>query len=291
MPGAEKMTSAQAPGPRSSPLSSDRKGEEKVAAAETDAEQGRQQPSYLSRLTGLLATTARAAADAIVPPLCLNCRRPLGSHDALCAACWRQLRFIRPPLCDQLGIPLPYDTGGRMVSAGALANPPDWDRARAVAQFGPVIQDMIHGLKYADRHDARHLMGRWLASSGAELLADADLLVPVPLHRWRLMSRKFNQAALLAQELTRLTGVASDMFVLQRVKATPSQVGLTEAERRRNLSGAFKVAPAARKRIAGRKLVLIDDVVTTGSTAGACVRVLKRAGATRVDVLALALVA
>ncbi len=247
------------------------------------------------RLMGLLSKVARSTADAIVPPLCLNCRKPLGSHDALCAACWRQLRFIRAPLCDRLGIPLPFDpspyaSGGPIVSAGALANPPDWDRARAVAQFGPVIRDMIHAFKYSDRHDARTLFGRWLADTGAGMLCDADLLIPVPLHRWRLISRKFNQAVLLTQEVSGLTGVPADPFVLQRVKATPTQVGLTEAERRHNLSGAFKVAPAARARIAGRNLVLIDDVVTTGSTAGACARVLKRAGAARVDVLALALV-
>jgi ComF family protein len=243
-----------------------------------------------SGLTRLLTNAARAVADLVVPPLCLNCRRPLGSHDALCAACWRQIRFIRPPLCDRLGIPLPFDTGGPTVSAAALANPPDWDRARAVAQFGSVVRDMIHAFKYADRHDARRLFGCWLAGAGAELLADADLIVPVPMHRWRLLRRKFNQAALLAGELARITPVPSDPLVIERIKSTPAQVGLTAAERRRGLSGAFRVPEAARSRIADRKLVLVDDVITTGSTAAACARVLRRAGAARVDVLALALV-
>lgn len=250
------------------------------------------------QLGGAVARALRATADVVVPPRCLNCRTPLGSHDALCAACWRQLRFIRAPLCDRLGIPLPYDASrdfadnarAPIVSAAALANPPDWNRARAVAQFGPVMRDLIHAFKYADRHDARALFGRWLAGAGAELLADADLLVPVPLHRWRLIGRKFNQAAMLAREISRQTSVPADMLALRRVKATPSQVGLSEAERRRNLTGAFAVPPSARARIEGRKLVLIDDVITTGSTAAACARALRRVGAVRVDVLALALV-
>lgn len=239
-----------------------------------------------------LAAAARAAADTIVPPLCLNCRLPLGSHDALCAACWRQVRFIRAPLCDRLGTPLPFDGGtvGPIVSAAALANPPDWDRARAVAQFGPVVRELIHGFKYGDRHDARRLFGRWLAGAGTELLADADVLVPVPLHRWRLLGRKFNQAQLLAGEISRLSRIPVDPFILERVKSTPSQVGLSEAERRHNLSGAIRVSAKARARVEGAKLVLIDDVITTGSTAAACARVLRRAGAQRIDILALAIV-
>lgn len=241
-------------------------------------------------IAGGLIRLARATADLIVPPLCLSCRTPLGSHDAICAACWRQIRFICEPLCDRLGIPLPYDTGGRSVSAAALAHPPEWDRARAVAHFGPVMRDMIHAFKYADRHDARRLFGRWLAVAGAELIADADMMVPVPLHRWRLLGRKFNQAQLLAGELARLVPVPVDPFVIARVKATPSQVGLSEAERRGNLSGAFQVPPGAKERIEGANLLLIDDVITTGSTLAACARVLKRAGAARVDVLALSLV-
>lgn len=258
-------------------------------SAETEGAAG-EPARWGGRIAAALAAAARATADAIVPPLCLNCRRPLGSHDAICAACWRQIRFIGPPLCDRLGIPLPFDTGTTTVSAAALANPPDWDRARAVAHFGPVIRELIHGFKYADRHDARRLFGRWLAGAGAGLLADADLLVPVPLHRWRLLGRKFNQAQLLAGELSSLVRVPVDPFIIERVKATPAQVGLTEAERRRNLSGAIRVRSAARPRVEDARLVLIDDVITTGSTAAACARVLRRAGAARVDVLALALV-
>ncbi|CAN0442219.1 unnamed protein product, partial [Phaeothamnion confervicola] len=184
----------------------------------------------------------------------------------------------------------PFDTGATTVSAAALANPPDYDRARAVAQFGPVMRNLIHGFKYADRHDARRLFGRWLAGAGRDILADADVLVPVPLHRWRLLRRKFNQSGLLADELARNVHLPVDPFLIERIKATPQQVGLSQSERRRNVSGAFRIPPAAAARVENRHIVLIDDVITTGTTVSACARALRRAGATRVDVLALALV-
>jgi ComF family protein len=185
---------------------------------------------------------------------------------------------------------MPFDAGAPMVSGAALQSPPDWDRARAVAQFGPVLRELIHKFKYNDRHDARRLFGSWLAGAGGELLADADVLVPVPLHRWRLLWRKFNQAAMLANEVGRQTGIPVDPFVVRRSKPTRPQVGLSEAARRRNLAGAFEVSKRAQTRLAGRKVLLVDDVITTGSTVGACARVLKRAGAARVDVLVLATV-
>lgn len=243
-----------------------------------------------NRIGALAIEAALGLADLVVPPVCLVCRRPLGTHDSLCARCWRSISFIRQPLCDRLGLPLPYDTGSPTVSAAALKVPPIYDRARAVARFDRVMRELIHKLKYGDRHDARRLFGRWLKDAGAEILIDADLLVPVPLHRWRLLRRRFNQAAILAQELSRESGIPFDPLLLTRVRWTPSQVGLTSAERQRNLAGAFAITARGRKLIAGRKLVLIDDVITTGATVSACARMLKRAGASRVDVLALALV-
>lgn len=231
-----------------------------------------------------------AVADFVVPPLCLGCHAPLASHDALCACCWGEIDFIRAPLCDRLGLPMPYDTGGTMISALAAGSPPDYDRARAVARFSGVMRALVHDLKFHDRHDARRLFGRWLAEAGAELLCDADLLVPVPLTRSRLLSRRFNQAAILAYEVARRTGVKVEPQALVRTRSTRPQVGLTRPQRRENVSGAFAVEASAAICVAGAKVVLIDDVVTTGATAGACARALKRAGAARVDVLSLALV-
>jgi ComF family protein len=242
------------------------------------------------RLRGTLRHALAACADVIVPPCCVVCRTRLGAHHLLCATCWRDVHFIRSPLCDVLGIPLPFDTGERTVSAAALARPPAYHRARAVAHFSGSMRTLIHHFKYADRHDGRALFGRWLAEAGRELLAGADVIVPVPLTRWRLLSRRFNQAAILAQELSRQTGLATDAQLLQRSRFTKTQVGLTHDQRRRNVAGAFSVPHARRHRLIGRNVLLIDDVITTGATAEACARALKRAGAARVDVLVLGMV-
>lgn len=232
-----------------------------------------------------------AIADVLVPPLCLACHGRLSTHDALCPKCWSGIDFIRAPLCDRLGLPMPYDTGAPMISAAAAAKPPAYDRARAVARFDKVMRTLVHDLKFHDRHDARRLFGRWLAEAGSELLVDADLIVPVPLTRTRLLSRRFNQSAILAHEVARVAHVKVEPLALLRVRATKPQVGLSREQRRQNVAGAFAVAPSRKAMIAGAKIVLVDDVITTGATAEACARALKRAGAVRVDVLALALVA
>lgn len=231
-----------------------------------------------------------AFADLVVPPCCLVCRTRLASHHQLCGACWRSVHFIRAPLCDVMGIPLPFDTGDRMVSAAALAQPPAYDRARAVAHFGGSLRELVHQFKYADRHDARALFGRWLAEAGRELRDGADVIVPVPMTRLRLLLRRFNQAAVLARELSRHMGIPVDPHLLERARASTRQVGLTRDQRRRNVAGAFAVPVRRRSRIEGRNVLLIDDVITTGATVNACARALKRAGAARVDVLALGIV-
>jgi ComF family protein len=239
---------------------------------------------------GALRSAAAAVADVIVPPVCLACHRPLSSHDAICSRCWSDIDFIRAPLCDRLGIPLPFDVGAPMISAAAAADPPSYDRARAVARFDGVMRDLVHDLKFRDRHDARRLFGRWLTEAGAALLTDADVIMPVPLTRGRLVTRRFNQAAILAQSVSGLTGMHYEPLALQRIKRTRPQVGLSREQRRDNVAGAFAVADAKMAELAGAKIVLIDDVITTGATVRACARVLKRAGASRVDVLALAMV-
>lgn len=188
---------------------------------------------------------------------------------------------------------MPYDASlgqGPMISAAAAADPPPYDRARAVAAHSGAMRSLVHALKFQDRHDVRHLLGRWLVEAGRDLIADADVIVPVPLARRRLLARHFNQAALLAREVATRTGVRFEPMALVRTRATESQVGLSRKERQRNVAGAFSVPKRRAAQVAGRKILLIDDVITTGSTVAACARVLRRGGAERVDVLALALV-
>ncbi|MGH6736774.1 MAG: ComF family protein [Methyloceanibacter sp.] len=227
-------------------------------------------------------------ADLLLPPVCIACRARIGGHGLLCGACFAKIDFIAPPLCARLGVPLPYDTGEPHLSAAAMASPPVYDRARAMARYSETMRDLIQSFKYRDRQEGLALFSRWLAKAGAELLADADLIVPVPLYRARLWWRRFNQSAMLAQGVSRLTGVPADCFVLARVKRTASQVGLTAEQRRRNVAGAFKIAPGRAADVRGKAIVVVDDVITTGATAEACARVLKRAKAARVDMLALA---
>ncbi|MEM7192864.1 MAG: ComF family protein [Pseudomonadota bacterium] len=230
----------------------------------------------------------RSATDVLLPPVCAVCRDPVSTQGLVCGPCFSGIEFISSPLCDRLGIPLPFDTGAPSLSAAAIAAPPAYDRTRAVARYSNTMRDLIQSFKYRDRHEGLHLFGQWMGRAGAELLADADLIVPVPLYRSRLWSRRFNQSALLAREIAQRSGVTADCFVLQRTRRTASQVGLSADQRKRNVAGAFKVPQSRAAAIAGKSIVIVDDVITTGATVEACARILKRAGAVRVDVLALA---
>ena len=186
-------------------------------------------------------------------------------------------------------MPFEHDLGDGLLSPDVMAHPPVWTRARAVARYedGPARR-LVHRLKYGDRLELSANMGRWMARAGAELLAEGQLLVPIPLHRRRLFTRRFNQAAALADAVSKASGVPADALALVRVKPTVPQVGLSRAQRADNVQGAFRVSEAARPRIVGRRLVLVDDVMTSGATANACARVLLRAGAEQVDVLVFA---
>jgi ComF family protein len=236
----------------------------------------------------ILRSAARTVLDLILPPTCLACRKPVGSAGGLCPACWTQVGFIERPYCERLGTPFPNDTGGPLLSPAAIASPPAFDRARAAARYSDVARDLIHLLKYGDRLDLARPLGRWMARAGAELLADADALVPVPLHWTRLWQRRFNQSAILARAISETAHVPVVDHILARTRATAPQVGLARAERSRNVQGAFVVPKEARIEVKGQKLVVIDDVLTSGATASVCANVLRRAGATRVDVLVLA---
>jgi ComF family protein len=227
------------------------------------------------------------ALDVALPTLCPACREPVGGN-GLCAPCWAKLSLIAPPYCERLGIPFAYDPGPGVISMQAIADPPAYHRARAAVRFDEIARTLVHALKYGDRHDLAPTMGRWMARAGRELLEDADALIPVPLHWRRLWARRFNQSALLAKAICEVSGVSVADLALKRIKATAQQVGLTQAERAHNVQGAFRVAPERKAEIAGRRLVLVDDVLTSGATSDACARALLRVGARSVDLLVFA---
>jgi len=242
----------------------------------------------VARAIAILRSALRIAVDTALPPLCPSCREPLGDGAGLCAACWSKLSFIEPPFCARLGIPFTYDPGPGLLSMEAIAAPPAYDRARAAVRYDDIARALVHAFKYSDRLDLAPMMGRWMTRAGRELLAEADALLPVPLHWRRLWSRRFNQSAALAGAISGACGVPVLHDALKRVRATVQHVGLSKPQRAENVQGAFKVPPERKADVAGRWLVLIDDVLTSGATVDTCARALRRAGAAHVDVLVFA---
>jgi ComF family protein len=227
------------------------------------------------------------ARDIALPPLCPACRELVG-EDGLCARCWSKLSLIAPPYCERLGIPFAYDPGPGVLSMQAIADPPAYQRARAAVRYDDVARTLVHALKYGDRIDLAPIMGRWMARAGLELMDDAEVLVPVPLHWRRLWTRRYNQSALLAQAISRESNIPVAKNALKRIKATAQQVGLSQSQRAENVQGAFQVPADGRIEVTGKRVILVDDVLTSGATADACARALLRAGAKAIDVVVFA---
>ena len=247
----------------------------------------------------LMRRAGTTLLDAVLPPQCLGCAAIVDAPGRLCAACWGALAWIAAPFCARCGVPFAFDASAgapaRAVTCGAcLAAPPHFDRARAVLVYDDAAKGLVLGFKHADRLHGAPAYGQWLARAAAELLDDADLIAPVPLHWRRLAWRRYNQAALLAQALARAAAAphpATRRLVpdlLRRRRATPSQGHLSRHERARNVARAFQVSRHYMDRVAGARVLLVDDVLTTGATVGACAQALRAAGAARVDVVTLA---
>lgn len=253
-----------------------------------DATDTAMRPRAVDRVRAAARTTLNAAVTLVYPPTCVACGAATGAPHTLCAACWTGMRFIERPFCERLGTPFAVDLGVPLLSPAAIADPPVFERARAVARYDETARALVHRLKYGDRLELAEALGAMMARAGADLAREADVIVPVPLHRWRLWRRRFNQAMALARVVSRVSGAPCDPFLLARVKRTRAQVGLTRAQRGENLQGAFRVPAAVKPRLEGKRMLLIDDVLTTGATANAAARALLRGGARSVDVLAFA---
>ena len=241
----------------------------------------------------VLDRAARAALDAVLPPQCLMCGCITDAQGTLCAACWSKMTWLAAPLCACCGAPFEFDPQPRggdseLICGACLRDRPVFARARAVFRYDDAGRTLILAFKHGDRLHGAPAYGRWLARAGAELLASADIVAPVPLHWTRLAWRRYNQAAILANAVAGVAGRPCIPDLLSRARRTKQQGDMGPAERRSNVRRAFSVARRHAGRLAGKRVVLIDDVLTTGATAEECARVLLAGGAVAVDLLTLA---
>ena len=235
------------------------------------------------QFTSAASRLVRSVLDFTLPPRCGGCGTIVDDVDSFCADCWKQLEFLGAGGCSRCGLPL--KATDIETCAVCLAKPPRLDRIRAAVAYGDISRSITIRLKYGRKVALARTMSRYMQPLLGDLPGDT-VFVPVPLHRSRLWRRGFNQSAIVARELSRRTGYGVEIDALKRVRATPPLKGLNMLQRRRTVAGAFRTNRQAELR--GRNIVLVDDVLTTGSTANACARVLKRAGAARVDLVSWA---
>ena len=238
----------------------------------------------------ILRLVGRRTLDLILPPHCAGCGAPVREAQTLCASCWQELHFLTGPACQICGIPFneKMQNSGREICAQCTRYPPPYRRARAALEYNGASKALILPFKHADRHELAMIQAKWLLQAGPELLDHPDMLIPVPLHNWRLFKRRYNQAALLVAKLTQLTHIQGAYQILLRHRTTVNQGRFGRTGRRRNVRGAFRVPEPGKRRVDGKTVLLVDDVMTTGATVSECARVLKRAGARHVDVLTVA---
>lgn len=235
----------------------------------------------------MLARAGRIALDFLLPPTCLTCDDMVAQPGLLCAACFRATGFITEPCCVGCGAPLQAGQP-EAVCAECRASPPPWERGRAALRYDAQARRLVLPLKYGDRPDLARGIAGMMYRAGLRLVREADVVVPVPLHRIRLFRRRYNQAALLARAVARLAGRTAVVDGLQRTRRTRPLGELTATARAAELDGAVVVRPTRRSAIAGRRVLLVDDVMTSGATARACTAALLAGGAAAVDVLVAA---
>ncbi len=228
----------------------------------------------------------RGLLDLLLPPTSLDGEAAISG--GMSAGAFSRITFLDDPVCDGCGLAMPYAEAALERCPACQAKPRAFQRARAACVYDEHSRDLILKLKHADRTDLAGLFARWLSRSGAELLAEADAVVPVPTHRSRLLRRRYNQAAEIARPLARSAGLAYLPDALVRRRDTDSQGGKSASGRKRNVAAAFAVPETRRIRVVGRRIVLVDDVLTTGATAEGCARALLKAGAAQVTLSVVA---
>jgi ComF family protein len=240
----------------------------------------------------LARSALRPVLDYALPPRCPGCGAVSTEPHAFCLACWSSLTFLAEPCCARCGLPFDYSAGDDVLCGGCLAEPPCFDRLRAAVAYGEIPRKVALKLKYGGRPGVAETMARLMRRHLDDLLATSSagggsgaLLVPVPLHRWRIWRRGYNQAALIATALARRSSAEAVLDLLERVRRTPPLRGMGRKARRDAVRGVFRVAERHRDRLRGRSVILIDDVYTSGATANACARILRRAGAAEIGVL------
>jgi ComF family protein len=231
---------------------------------------------------------AEKTLDLLLPPLCLSCDAPVGSARTLCPACWGEIHFIAAPFCSCCGAPFEVPVGDGMLRGGCIGNPPHFNAARGAMLYNDASKRLVLSFKHSDRTYPAWALTAWMHRAGQEFWAEADYLVPVPLHRWRLFKRRYNQSALLAQHMGAIAAKPVLVDALLRLRPTPTQGHMNRKERQENVKGAFGLNPRYAAQLQDKTIILVDDVLTTGATVNECSTVLLKAGVKAVNVQTLA---
>lgn len=228
------------------------------------------------------------AIDFVLPPRCIISGEEVDQHGTVSPASWASLRFISKPFCSCCGFPFEFSSGEDTLCASCLQTQLHFHKARAALFYDDASRPMILSFKHGDQLHAAQCFRPWLLTAGRELLQDADIIAPVPLHPLRLLKRRYNQAALIANMLSKETSIPYVPDLLRRKRMTQSQGHKNKEQRRKNVRGAFVLNPKHTESIQDKTILIIDDVFTSGATVNECARILKKTGSQQVNVLTLA---